>query len=435
MALRDALQEKGGVWFGWSGQTAEETSVEPIITEVGAITYATLDLSQEDHDHYYNGYANRTLWPLFHYRIDLADHCRQDYAGYRRVNESFADRLCPMIREDDDVWVHDYHLIPLGNELRSRGVKNRIGFFLHTPFPALEVYLTLPAHETLARSLCAYDLVGFQTSNDMRAFVDYVVHEGGGEMIAPNRLRAYGETVRVEVVPISVESEMLGRLASLGMQGTEARALAQSIGERTFMIGVDRLDYSKGIPERFRSHERFLERYPEHHGKVVLLQIAPPSRSEVPEYQVICDTLQGESGRINGQYADIGWSPIHFMNRGLPRDTLMSFYRMCGVGVVTPLRDGMNLVAKEYVASQNPHQPGVLVLSRFAGAARELDAALLVNPYDRDAVADALHRALIMPMGERSERWEDMMQKIRDNSIDTWRETFLAALREEGPTP
>jgi trehalose 6-phosphate synthase len=435
MALRDALQEKGGVWFGWSGQTAERTSEQPTITQVGEITYATLDLSQEDHDHYYNGYANRTLWPLFHYRIDLADHCRQDYAGYRRVNESFADRLCPMITDDDDLWVHDYHLIPLGNELRSRGVKNRIGFFLHTPFPALEVYLTLPAHETLARSLCAYDLVGFQTVNDMRAFVDYAVHEGGGEMIAPNRLRAYGATVRLEVVPISVESEMLGRLASHGMQSTDARNLAQSMGDRTFMIGVDRLDYSKGIPERFRSHERFLERYPQHHGQVVLLQIAPPSRSEVQEYQDICDTLQGECGRINGQYADIGWSPIHFMNRGLPRDTLMSFYRMCGVGVVTPLRDGMNLVAKEYVASQNPHEPGVLVLSRFAGAARELDAALLVNPYDRDAVADALHRALIMPLGERTERWESMMQKIRDNSIDTWRETFLAALRDEAPSP
>jgi trehalose 6-phosphate synthase len=254
-------------------------------------------------------------------------------------------------------------------------------------------------------------------------------------MIAPNRLRAYGATVRLEVVPISVESEMLGRLASHGMQSTDARNLAQSMGDRTFMIGVDRLDYSKGIPERFRSHERFLERYPQHHGQVVLLQIAPPSRSEVQEYQDICDTLQGECGRINGQYADIGWSPIHFMNRGLPRDTLMSFYRMCGVGVVTPLRDGMNLVAKEYVASQNPHEPGVLVLSRFAGAARELDAALLVNPYDRDAVADALHRALIMPLGERTERWESMMQKIRDNSIDTWRETFLAALREEAPSP
>lgn len=435
MALKDALEEKGGVWFGWSGQTAEETSAAPAIKEVGEITYATLDLSQKDHDEYYNGFANRTLWPLFHYRIDLADFNRADYMGYLRVNTAFAERLLPLLQDDDDIWVHDYHLIPFGSELRRQGVRNRIGFFLHTPFPALEIFTTLASHERLARSLCAYDLVGFQTHNDQRAFVDYLVHEAGGEVVAHNCVKAYGQTVHVEVFPISVEAEQLGRLATHGLQDPDVRAFVKSREERTFMIGVDRLDYSKGIPERFRSFERFLEKFPQHHNKVVLMQIAPPSRSEVPEYQVIRDELQAEAGRINAQYSDIGWTPIHFMNRGFPREILMGFFRACGVGVVTPLRDGMNLVAKEYVAAQNPVEPGVLVLSRFAGAARELDGALLCNPYDRDGVADALNRALTMTMEEKSERWHSMMKVIRENSIDKWREDFMSALQAEPRRP
>lgn len=431
VALQDALQEQGGLWFGWNGNTVDETPRDLDLKQVGAISYATVPLSEKDYDEYYNGFANRTLWPLFHYRIDLADFNRQDYAGYLRVNTGFAERLRPLLQDDDDLWVHDYHLIPFGSELRRLGVRNRIGFFLHTPFPALEVYLTLPSHERLARSLCAYDLIGFQTPNDMRAFVDYLVHEGGAEMLAPNRVRAYGREVRVEVFPISIEPKLLGRLATLGMQNPDVRAFAKAMGERTYMIGTDRLDYSKGIPERFRAFERFLEKYPQHHGETVLMQIAPPSRSEVPEYQVIRDELQAEAGRINAQYSDLDWTPIHYLNKGFPRDTLMGFFRLCQVGVVTPLRDGMNLVAKEYVAAQNPHEPGVLLLSRFAGAARELDGALLINPYDRGGTADAMHRALTMTIEERKERWESMMARITENSIEKWREDFLTALREE----
>lgn len=429
VALREALQENGGLWFGWSGNIGEDTSAEPSIVEEGPVTYATLDLSEKDHDEYYNGFANRTLWPLFHYRIDLADFNRQDYAGYLRVNTNFAERLLPLLRPDDDIWVHDYHFIPFASELRRLGVKNRIGFFLHTPFPALEIFLTLPSHERLARSLCAYDLVGFQTQNDLRAFIDYVVHEAGGEMLENNRLRAYNRMTQVQVFPISIEADTLARLSAHALQNPDVRAFQKSMGERVFMIGVDRLDYSKGIPERFRAFETFLEKFPQHHGRVVFMQIAPPSRSDVPEYQIIRDELQKEAGRINAQYSDLGWTPIHYLNKGFPRDVLMGFFRCCGVGVVTPLRDGMNLVAKEYVAAQNPHEPGVLLLSRFAGAARELDGALLVNPYDRAGVADAMNRALTMSIEERQERWESMMRILRENSIAKWREDYLQALR------
>lgn len=430
VALKDALEEEGGLWFGWSGEVVEETPEEADIKDVGAITYATIGLSERDYGEYYNGFANRTLWPLFHYRVDLADFNRQDYAGYLRVNGEFAARLQPMLLGDDDVWVHDYHLIPLGSELRRLGVKNRMGFFLHTPFPALEVFLTLPSHERLARSLCAYDLIGFQTPNDMRAFIDYLVHEGGAEMLEQNVVRAYGRTVRVEVFPISIEPELLGRLATLGMQDPDVRGLAKAAQERTYMIGVDRLDYSKGIPERFRAFERFLEKFPHHHQNVVFMQIAPPSRSEVQEYQDIRDHLQQEAGRINAQFSGLDWTPLHFLNKGYPREQLMGFFRVCGVCLVTPLRDGMNLVAKEYVAAQNPHEPGVLVLSRFAGAARELaDGAVLVNPYDRDGMADALNRALTMSMEERKERWESMITQVRANPIAKWRQNFMDALR------
>ncbi|SOD99872.1 alpha,alpha-trehalose-phosphate synthase (UDP-forming) [Caenispirillum bisanense] len=429
VALREALQENGGIWFGWSGKTAVRPAEEPAVTEAPPVTYATLDLSRCDHQEYYNGFANRTLWPLFHYRLDLADFNRQDYTGYLRVNTHFAEKLQPLLRATDDIWVHDYHLIPFASELRRLGVANRIGFFLHTPFPAMEVFLALPSHERLARSLCAYDVVGFQTMNDLRAFQDYIVHEQGGEFLGDNMLRAFGRTLRAEVYPIGIEVEAMQRTAAHAMQEPAVRRLIKHMGERRLMIGVDRLDYSKGIPERFRSFERFLEKFPSHQGSVSLMQIAPVSRGEVPEYKAIRSELEHLAGHINGVYGELDWMPIRYLNKGFPRETLTGFYRACRVGVVTPLRDGMNLVAKEYVASQNPHEPGVLVLSRFAGAARELDAAVLVNPFDHENVADALNRALAMSLEERTERWEAMMQKVHDSSLDKWRERFLSVLR------
>jgi trehalose 6-phosphate synthase len=429
VALREALQENGGIWFGWSGKTSPKPEDEPAMTEVAPVTYATLDLSRRDHREYYNGFANRALWPLFHYRLDLADFNRQDYAGYLRVNTHFAERLRPLIRDDDDLWVHDYHLIPFASELRRLGVENRIGFFLHTPFPTMEILLALPSHDRLARSLCAYDVLGFQTINDLRAFHEYIVHEAGGEILDDNMVRAFGRTLKAEVYPIGIEVETMQRTSAHAMQEPAVRRLVKHMGERSLVIGVDRLDYSKGIPERFRSFERFLEKFPAQQGKVSLMQIAPVSRGEVPEYKNIREELEALAGHINGVYGELDWMPIRYLNKGFPRDTLTGFYRTCRVGLVTPLRDGMNLVAKEYVASQNPHEPGVLVLSRFAGAARELDAAVQVNPYDQDNVAEALNRALSMSLEERRERWESMMERVQDSSLDKWRERFLDVLR------
>jgi trehalose 6-phosphate synthase len=430
VALQEALNRDGGVWFGWSGRIAGHSSESPRILEAGPVTFATLDLSRKDHAEYYNGYANRTLWPVFHYRIDLADFTRENYQGYQRVNSLFAEKLRPLLQPEDHVWVHDYHLIPLGEELRRLGLRQRMGFFLHTPFPAMEVLLVLPSAGRIVRSLCAYDVVGFQTANDLRAFHDHITLELGGEVLSNGLVRAFGRTLKAEVFPIGIDVDPMVEAAEASPQLASTRRLRRNFADVKLMIGVDRLDYSKGLPERFKSFERFIEKYPDWQGKVSFVQIAPSSRADVPEYLKIRQQLEAEAGHINGRFAEFDWTPMHYLNSSYQRGTLAGFYRFAQVGVVTPLRDGMNLVAKEYVAAQNGEDPGVLVLSRFAGAARQLGSALQVNPYDLEGVADALARALDMPIEERRDRWQDLMRAVRSGSIDVWRDSFLKALRE-----
>ncbi|MFQ5618509.1 MAG: alpha,alpha-trehalose-phosphate synthase (UDP-forming) [Rhodospirillales bacterium] len=432
VALQDALRKHGGVWFGWSGKVVPKTRAEPTITKDGPITYATVDLSRKNSAEYYNGFANRSLWPLFHYRLDLTAFSKQTYSGYLRVNTMFAEKLLPLLKSGDLIWVHDYHLIPLGEELRLKGVTQPMGFFLHTPFPAMEIFTALPSHFALVRALCSYDVIGFQTENDLRAFLDYIVHEAGGSILGDHLIRAFGRTVRVEVFPIGIDTEEFVKSAKQAAGSESTKRLRDRVGERMWLIGVDRLDYSKGLVERFHSFERLLETRPEYRGKVTLMQIAPPSRSEVPEYREIRRNLETEAGHINGRFADFDWTPIHYLNKSFKRHNLAGFFRVSRIGLVTPLRDGMNFVAKEYAAAQDARDPGVLVLSRFAGAARELDAALLVNPFDYDAVADAMARGIEMPLDERRERWAAMMEKLRVNTLSTWRDNFLKALGE-GP--
>ncbi|MCH6590298.1 MAG: alpha,alpha-trehalose-phosphate synthase (UDP-forming) [Proteobacteria bacterium] len=432
VALQDALRKHGGVWFGWSGKVVPKTTAEPTITKDGAITYATVDLSRKNWAEYYNGFANRSLWPLFHYRLDLTAFSKQNYSGYLRVNTMFAEKLLPLLKPGDLIWVHDYHLIPMGEELRKKGVTQPMGFFLHTPFPAMEIFTALPSHYALVRALCSYDVVGFQTENDLRAFLDYIIHEAGGSILGDHLIRAFGRTVRVEVFPIGIDTEDFVESAKQAADSESTKRLRDRVGKRLWLIGVDRLDYSKGLVERFHSFERLLETRPEYRGKVTLMQIAPPSRSEVPEYREIRRNLETEAGHINGRFADFDWTPIHYLNKSFKRHNLAGFFRVSRIGLVTPLRDGMNFVAKEYVAAQDSRDPGVLVLSRFAGAARELDAALLVNPFDYDAVADAMARGIEMPLEERRERWAAMMEKLRGNTLSTWRDNFLKALGE-GP--
>ncbi|WP_175835153.1 alpha,alpha-trehalose-phosphate synthase (UDP-forming) [Burkholderia anthina] len=432
IGVYDALKETGGMWFGWSGEVVASGAPQIRIEERGPVTFATVGLSRRDYDQYYRGFSNATLWPAFHYRADLIQYDRHEFDGYSRVNVWLAQQLVPLLQDDDVIWVHDYHLIPFARALRAAGVKNRIGFFLHIPFPAAQVLVNVPPHRELVESLCAFDLLGFQTEPDLRAFCDYVEFEAGGEVAREGRtvrVSAFGKTLRAAAYPIGVYPDEIASLAQAGEHGKAVRTLATSLRGRQLIMSVDRLDYSKGLVERFRAFEKLLEHQTSIRNRVSFLQIAPSTRADLRAYQDIRLQLEAESGRINGRYAELDWAPILYIHRQYDRQVLAALYRLARVGFVTPLRDGMNLVAKEYVSAQNPDDPGVLVLSCFAGAARELTGALIVNPIDIGGMADALSQALTMPLVERRARYADMIAQLRENNVSVWRDNFLRDLQ------
>ena len=430
----DALRAKegGGIWFGWSGEIAEADPIPNPGRAIGPITVVTIDLNRRDYDEFYRGFANGTLWPALHYQIGLARFDWGEFAGYRRVNELYACSLASLLRPDDIVWAHDYHLLCLAESLRANGCTNRMGLFLHTPFPEPGVLTTVPAHAELVRAMCAYDLLGFQTEPDRAAFASYIAREAGGQASSDGAVAAFGRVLRAGVYPIGVHAEAVRAEAELPANRCEASRLRADLAGKLLVLSVDRLDYAKGLRQRFQAFERFLENHPSSRGQVVFTQIAPPSRGDIETYRAIRRELEAEAGRINGRFAELDWTPLHYLNRGFPRGALMPLYAEARVGLVTPLRDGMNLVAKEYVAAQDPDDPGVLVLSQFAGAARELDAALIVNPYDELGMADALHRALSMPLDERRARHASMLDVLRTNTLERWRDRFERDLAAAG---
>jgi trehalose 6-phosphate synthase len=435
VALDPILSEMPSVWFGWSGNVVTSGEVTTKTFERGKTTYVVTDLSEEDYQEYYSGFANRVLWPVLHYRIDLTEFSRRDLSGYFRVNAHFAKELSKVLRPDDVVWVHDYHLIPLAAELRKKGHANRIGFFLHVPFPAPEVVTVLPNHDRLLPLFLDYDLVGFQTETDVGNFFRHLVSEDS----EPKR-RAFEATdnqlvvtsgagqTRIGAFPVGIDAEEFERRARRAMQSKFVTDVAENLGERSLVIGVDRLDYSKGLVQRMEAFERFFALHPEWRAKVTFLQIAPKSRSEIPEYADLEQAVGAAAGRINGAYGEVAWTPIRYVNRTYSRSALAGLYRAAQAALVTPLRDGMNLVAKEYVAAQDPENPGVLILSRFAGAAAELKQALIVNPYDAEAVAGAIERALHMPLEERRQRHRVMFQTLLRNGTRVWSARFLNSL-------
>ncbi len=430
VALTAALRERGGIWFGWSGERTEEFTGHINFQRREGVTTATVDLEDQDIEEYYNGYANRTLWPLFHYRIDLAEYERDFAGGYQRANERFADTVRPLIEPDDVVWVQDYHMFPLGAELRKRGVANRMGFFLHTPWPPRRLLVTLPEAPALVQSLLEYDLIGFHTQEWLDSFGDYARDELGGTIDEDGVLTLGKRRVQLIICPIGIDAREFSALAaSERAQETHERVVRSAVG-RDIIVGVDRLDYSKGLEERFLGYERYLVGHPEQRKEVVLLQIAPPSRGTVESYQRIRNTLESLAGRINGAHAGLDWVPIRYVNQGYPRDVLAGVYRASRIGLVTPLRDGMNLVAKEYVAAQNPEDPGVLILSRFAGAAEQMKEALLVNPHSAEEISDAIRRALAMPRDERVARWQALMRGVQEEDVMWWCKCFTDALMQ-----
>lgn len=424
-----ALREHGGVWFGWNGRVISGEPGEAQLIEDGNVTYATIELSERAFELYYNGFSNTSLWPICHYLLGFFRYERREFDEYRRVNSLFARKLHPLLQPDDLIWVHDYHLIPLASELRRAGVKNPIGFFLHTPFPALEALRVLPVYEQLLRALSAYDVVGFHTPRDLRCFKDALESLGVDANTGGDRRGEHGAVpMHADVYPIGIDVEGCHQLAMQTGEQDNVRRMVHHLHGRQLLIGVDRLDYSKGLEARFNAYSRLLEDYPAMRNQVSYIQIAPTSRAGVRAYDDIRTALEQSAGMINGRFADIDWVPIRYLNRGFDRSTLMAFFRETNVGLVTPLRDGMNLVAKEFVAAQDPEDPGMLVLSRLAGAAHELTDAVLINPYDIDGVAEAMQRALNMPLGERRERHQSMLEVLRRNDITAWRTRFVDAL-------
>ena len=432
VGLVEALRERGGLWFGWSGRTAAPGGVQPHKERVEGLTLATLDLTQQELDGYYNGFCNNCLWPLLHFRIDLTKYEPAQLETYRRVNRRFAQALSKLLRPDDLLWVHDFHLIPLAEELRKLGCRQRMGFFLHTPFPPTEILSTLPAHESLMRALFAHDLAGFQTTDDLERFREHIRRTARGTT-RPGAVSAFGRELRIGAFPIGIDVDQFHRFAFTAPGSREFNRMRQVLGERDQFIGVDRLDYSKGLLRRLDAFGRYLQRHPEAHGQVIFLQVAPVSRGGLESYRQFRQELELEAAGINGEFARFDWTPVHYLNRALPRRTLAGLYRASRVGVVTPMRDGMNLVAKEYVAAQDPADPGALVLSRFAGAAQQMDAALLVNPYDGDEIAQALHAAREMPLAERRQRHRALMQRLRRHDMNRWRTEFVSALADAPP--
>jgi trehalose 6-phosphate synthase len=431
VALGEVLNNTGGMWFGWSGKIIDAAEGDDVqFEQAGPVRLATVHLSQVDHDAFYLGYSNGVLWPVFHYRLDLADFDAGYISGYRRVNQLFARKLLPLLKPDDVLWVHDYHLIPLAAELRALGCKQRIGFFLHIPLPPPLILAAIPGHDWLIRALFAYDLVGFQSRTDLEHFERYVETEAHAQALDDDRWRAFGRTVKAGAFPIGIDVQEFDQLTHAPEAMEMYERMKREYSRRKLLVGVDRLDYSKGLPQRMRAFREFLQKNPDLRQSATLIQIASPSRENVSAYTDLLHELESICGAINGNFGELDWMPVRYIHRTVARARLPGLFRASRVALVTPLRDGMNLVAKEYLAAQNEDDPGVLILSRFAGAAEQLKEALLVNPYDTENTAAAILLALQMPVEERRTRHQAMMRTIREYDVHWWCDSFLDALAE-----
>ncbi len=430
-ALLPVVQQCGAIWVGSSGRLRDASQKDSFaeVEALGAGALATVDLPAASYRGYYEGYANSVLWPALHSRADLIRATLDDYRCYREINAFMARGLLRFSRPDTTFWIHDYHFLTLGAELRRLGVTRPLGFFLHTPWAKRGVIQDVPHHHVLVEAMLAYDLIGFQTDDDKRNFVDYVENELSLDVVDDMIASPHGVS-RVAVFPIGIDADVFASRAAKSVTRHEFARLRASLQGVKLAIGVDRVDYSKGLDNRIRAFDRMLTLQPSLKGEVSLLQIAVPSRKQIPTYRQLNRDLATLVGEVNGRHGEVDWMPVRYVNKGYAQSTLAGFYRIASVGVVTPLHDGMNLVAKEYVAAQNPNDPGVLVLSELAGAAKELDAAVLVNPHDIDGMAQAFALAFAMPIEERRARWNALIAKLRTNPVQKWFADFITALKD-----
>jgi trehalose 6-phosphate synthase len=436
-ALIPMVKESGAIWVGSSGRTSDAAQrKDPLVKlePLGTGALATVDMPSKHYVGYYEGFANSALWPALHSRADLIHVTAENYTSYREVNAFMARALIRFSKPEAVFWVHDYHLLTLGAELRRFGIDRPIGFFLHTPWAERHTMAAVPHQAEIVREMLAYDLIGFQTVEDRQNFEDYLRVELGITTVDGTIVTEWGWT-QLATFPIGIDVDEFARRAASAMTRPEVSRLRASLQGEKLVLGVDRLDYSKGLANRIRAFERLLENEPSLKRRVSLLQVAVPSRGNIKAYRELKAELATLVSEINGRHGEVDWTPIRYLNKGFSQLTLAGFYRTAHVGLVTPLHDGMNLVAKEYVAAQNPLDPGVLVLSSFAGAAKELDAALQVNPHDVDTVAQQIAKGLAMSIEERRERWQQMVTKLRRAPVRSWFTDFLHTLAEVRRAP
>lgn len=425
VALADAVRP-GSLWIGWSGRVGDGTT--PLIHDEHGVTYAVFDLTEAEHRGYYSGFSNNTVYPLLLFRLGLMRFRAEEFDAYRAVNQRFAATALPLLRPDDLVWVHDYHLMLVPEALRRAGAVPRIGFFFHTPFPPPAIFAVGPRARTLLAGVCNADVVGFQTASDRDGFRACVAELLGVAVDDEDGFVYEGRRVRMLVCPVGIDVGAFARSAAEAVGRLASRRLRESLHGAALLFGADRLDPAKGLPYRVDAFDLLLRRHPEHRRAVSFLQVAAVSREEVPEYRRLRREMDERVGDLNGRHGEPDWIPLRYITRATPRATLAGFDRLARVGVVTPLRDGFGLGAPEFVAAQDAADPGVLVLSRFAGAAATLDAALLVNPFDTEAISDELHRALTMPREERLARHQALLDVVQDHSAAHHAATFLRAL-------
>jgi trehalose 6-phosphate synthase len=426
-ALEPVLAARGGLWLGWSGRTipGDEPS-QPALVEDLSPPLAWLDFPAAWADAYYGGFCNRSLWPLLHSLPNRVRFADSEWDTYQAVNEAFADAATSIVDPDTAIWAHDFHMLLLAGALRRRGHRGPIGLFLHVPFPGPDLFSMIPWANRLLDEMLEFDLIGLHT----RGYVDNLRHTIGA--LSPARVgddvvEHRGRRIRIDAFPIGIMSEGFQEAPEPTM-AEEIAALLAAIAPSRLVLGVDRLDYTKGIPERLRAFGRLFTLFPEWRGKVSLVQVSVPSRADIPDYAEQRAQVENAVGRINGELGEASWVPVRYLYRSYPRNELSQLYRASDVGYVTPLRDGMNLVAKEYVAAQDPASPGALLLSRFAGAAVELNSALLTNPWHEDGMARDLDRALRMTLEERREQHAKLLAVVQRTTAVTWAEDFLRAL-------
>ena len=437
-ALRPVLESRNGHWIGWPGEECPE-EVERLVAqnESSACHLVPVSLTPEEQKGFYAGFSNEIIWPLFH---DLQSRCNFDPAYWKfyvKVNRKFADAVARVADRDSMIWVHDYHLMLVGGFLRELGFKNRLGFFLHIPFPPLDIFEKLPWRSEVLRALFDFDVVGFQTLRDQRNFAGCVrpllhnveLHRAHEQMIA----EVDGRNMIIGSFPIGIDFKEFSDAAGKPEVAAHAAEIRRNVVGRQIVLGVDRLDYTKGIPERLKAFQHLLATQKELRRQITLVQIVVPSRETIPKYQELKTEIEMLISQINGDYGDSGWVPIHYIHRNMERADLLAHYRIADIALITPLEDGMNLVAKEFCAAQAGDK-GVLILSEFAGAANQLrNGALLVNPYDIENVAEALQTAFRMPDKERRKRMRKLRRKVRVEDVFRWCTDFFSYLEVPGP--